>query len=271
MFASRTALIAGSTQGLGKALAHRLVANGLDRLVISGRNVERGDAAAAEFISLGCQTVFVRTNLEDSESVEALLAEAEDQFGPVHLLANCAAMTARGTVWDTKPGLFDQMMAINVRAPFQLMQGVARGLREANEPGSIINVGSMAAYGGQPEITAYSASKAALVTLTKTVAYQLMRHHIRVNLVNPGWMDTEGEDATQRRYHGAQDGWLEAAASERPFGRLIRPAELAKTMAFVLSDEAGLMTGSIIDYDQSVIGAGDLGIPPITLGPVGEG
>jgi NAD(P)-dependent dehydrogenase (short-subunit alcohol dehydrogenase family) len=106
-----------------------------------------------------------------------------------------------------------------------------------------------------------------MMTLTKTVAYQLMRYRIRVNTVNPGWMDTPGEDSIQRRFHGATDGWLEAAEAGRPFGRLIKPVELASTLAFVLSDDAGLMTGAIIDYDQTVIGAGNAPMPPVELGP----
>ncbi|HEY5860440.1 MAG TPA: SDR family oxidoreductase, partial [Actinomycetota bacterium] len=106
-------------------------------------------------------------------------------------------------------------------------------------------------------ILPYCVSKGALAVMTKNAAYSLMRHHIRVNQVNPGWMDTEAEDAVQRRFHGATDGWLEAAEAEQPFGRLIKPPEVAKVIAFYLSDESGMMTGTIVDYDQSVQGAGD--------------
>ncbi len=81
-----------------------------------------------------------------------------------------------------------------------------------------------------------------------------MRDGVRVNQVNPGWMDTPGEDVIQRKYHGGGDDWLERAEAERPFGRLIKPTELASTLAFVLSDDSGMMTGAIIDYDQTVQG-----------------
>ncbi len=266
-FEGRTAMISGSTQGLGETLARRMVAEGLSRLVVTGRDVDRGAAVAADLNQQGCETIFIAADMADAANVTALVDEVRERFGVVHHLANCAALTTRGDVWDTEPGFFDQMMAVNVRAPFQLMQGVAKMLRDAGEPGSMVNVGSVAAYGGQPEITPYSASKAAMMTLTKTVAYQLMRYRIRVNTVNPGWMDTPGEDSIQRRFHGATDGWLEAAEAGRPFGRLIKPTELASTLAFVLSDDAGLMTGAIIDYDQTVIGAGNAPMPPVELGP----
>jgi len=120
-----------------------------------------------------------------------------------------------------------------------------------------VNVGSVSGHGGAPFITPYCISKGALMTMTKTLANQLMRDHIRVVGVNPGWMDTPAEDMIQRKYHNAPDNWLELAAATRPFGRLIQPEELARTIAFVLSDEAGMMTGSIIDYDQSVQGTSD--------------
>jgi NAD(P)-dependent dehydrogenase (short-subunit alcohol dehydrogenase family) len=112
----------------------------------------------------------------------------------------------------------------------------------------------MSAHGGQPFISAYCGSKGALATLTKNAAFSLMPWRIRVNGLNIGWMSTPGEDRVMRTYHGAEDGWLEKAAGEQPFGRLLDPAEVARAVAFLASAESGLMTGSIIDFDQSVLG-----------------
>ena len=154
-------------------------------------------------------------------------------------------------------------MAVNVRAPFLLTQGVARIARRNGTPASVVNIGSVAGYGGAPFITPYSVSKGALMTMTRSLAFQLMRHRIRVVTVNPGWMDTPGEDLIQRKYHDGGDDWLARAEAERPFGRLIKTDELARTLAFVLSDDAGMMTGAIIDYDQTVQGAGDAPLPPL--------
>jgi NAD(P)-dependent dehydrogenase (short-subunit alcohol dehydrogenase family) len=135
-------------------------------------------------------------------------------------------------------------------------------MRRDGVAGSIVNIGSLAAYGNVPILMAYAASKGALVTLTKNVAYTVMRHRIRVNTLNIGWMDTPGEDAIQRNYHGAGDDWLEQAETTQPFGRLLKPEEVARAVAFLASDESGMMTGSIVDFDQSVIGAGPQPIPP---------
>ena len=184
-----------------------------------------------------------------------MIAKADAAFGTLHILVNCAGLTERGTVFDTTPELWDAMFAVNVRAPFFLMQDAAKLMVRDGTPGAIASIITMSSHGGQPFITPYSASKGALVTLTKNAAFSLMRHRIRVNGLNIGWTDTPAEDAIQRGFHGAPAGWLAAAEADQPFGRLIKPAEVARAIAFMVSDESGLMTGTIIDFDQSVVGA----------------
>jgi NAD(P)-dependent dehydrogenase (short-subunit alcohol dehydrogenase family) len=130
-------------------------------------------------------------------------------------------------------------------------------MRRERIEGAIVNILSMSAHGGQPFISAYCGSKGALATLTKNAAYSLMPWRIRVNGLNIGWMATPGEDRIMRLYHGAQDGWLERAAAEQPFGRLLDSAEVARACAFLCCGESGLMTGAIIDFDQAVIGCYD--------------
>ena len=261
-FAGRVALVTGSTQGLGRSLLLRLATDGLSGAVVTGRDAVRGAAVCDELSALGCEALFVAAELDSADDVAALIEAADDRFGRVDHLANCAAVTDRGDVWTTTAHFWDWMMAVNVRAPFLLTQGVARIARRDGRPASVVNIGSVAGYGGPDFITAYSVSKGALMTMTKSLAFQLMRHRIRVVQVNPGWMDTPGEDIIQRKYHDGGDDWLERAEAERPFGRLIKTDELARTLAFVLSDDAGMMTGSIIDYDQTVQGAGSGELPP---------
>jgi len=141
-----------------------------------------------------------------------------------------------------------------VRAPFFLIQDAAKIMKREGIAGAMINIISMSSYGGQPFITAYCASKGALETLTKNTAYAVMRNRIRVNGLNIGWMDTPGEDRIMRHYHGAEDGWKENAESKLPTGRLLKVDEVAKAVAFLASEESGMMTGSIVDFDQSVLG-----------------
>jgi NAD(P)-dependent dehydrogenase (short-subunit alcohol dehydrogenase family) len=158
--------------------------------------------------------------------------------------------------------LFDRMMAMNCRAPFFLMQGAIKLMEREGTAGSIVNISSVSSYGSVPMLTVYAASKAALNILTKNVAYSVMRHRIRVNALNLGWMDTPGEDAIQRRYHSGGKDWLADAEARQPFGRLLKPGEVARAIAFLASDESGMMTGAIVDFDQSVAGGGAQPVPP---------
>jgi len=260
-FDGMIAVINGATQGLGEATARLLAERGAAGLMITGRNVERGEALASELSAGGCPSRFHRVELGDGDQVASVMPAADDAFGAVHVLVNAAALTDRGTIADTTVELWDRMMAVNVRAPFQLMQGTIALMRRDGVAGSIVNIGSVSAHGGQPELLPYSTSKAALSVLTKNTAYAVMRDGIRVNQLNLGWMDTPAEDAIQRSHHGADDDWLAAAEATRPFGRLLKVDEVARAIAFLASDESGMMTGSVVDFDQSVLGAGDAAVP----------
>ena len=250
----RVAIVTGSTQGLGEAIAQMFAERGAKGLVICGRNADKGRRVAEKLKALGCPTEYVQADLGNVEHCRSVVAAADAKFGRVDTLVNAAALTDRGSVWDTSPELWDRIFAVNVRGPFFLMQESAKIMRREQSRGTIVNILSMSSHGGQPFITAYCASKGALLTLTKNVAFSLLRQGIRVNGLNIGWMDTPGEDRIMRQYHGAKDGWKETAEAGLPLGRLVKVDEVARAVAYLSSDESGLMTGSIIDFDQSVVG-----------------
>ncbi|MGA7780193.1 MAG: SDR family oxidoreductase [Paraburkholderia sp.] len=257
-FASKVAVITGGSQGLGAAIAALFAERGARGIVICGRSREKGEAKACELSEKsGADVRFVQTDLESVDDCRKLIACTDSRFGRVDVLVNAAAMTDRGTILDTDPALFDRMFATNVRAPFFLMQDAIAVMRREGIPGAIVNVCSMSAMAGQPFIAAYCASKGALATLTQNTAYALLRNRIRVNGLNLGWMASDGEDRIQREYHGAADDWLATAGAAQPFGRLIDPHEAARAVAFLASDESGMMTGSMVNFDQSVWGAFD--------------
>jgi NAD(P)-dependent dehydrogenase (short-subunit alcohol dehydrogenase family) len=137
------------------------------------------------------------------------------------------------------------------------MQAVVRSLVERGAPGSIVNVISSSELGGQPYLAPYVAAKAGLAGLTRNAAYAHRFDRIRINGVDIGWTDTEGEDATQREFHVADDGWRERAARTLPMGRLGQVDEIAEFIVFLLSDRSGVVTGSVLDWDQIVFGAHD--------------
>jgi NAD(P)-dependent dehydrogenase (short-subunit alcohol dehydrogenase family) len=250
----KVAVVTGGTQGLGEAIARLFAARGAAGIVICGRNEGHGRAIAAELNRADCRAEYVRADLADLGETRAVAAAADRVFGRIDVLVNAAGITDRGTIFDTSPELFERMMAVNLRAPFFLIQDAATIMRRERIEGTIVNIGSMSAHGGQPFLTPYSVSKGALATLTKNSAFSLMPLRIRVNGLNLGWMATPGEDSVMRRFHQAQDGWLEKAAAKQPFGRLIDPAEAARAVAYLASAASGLMTGAVIDYDQSVLG-----------------
>ncbi len=253
-FNDRIAVVTGGSQGLGRAVAERFVAEGAAGVVIVGRDELKGRRTAGELTTGDQRVEFVAADLSSPDGPAAIVAECDRHFGGCHAVVNAAASTDRGSVWDADAELWDAMLATNVRGPALLTSAAARLMAREGIAGSIVHVGSVAGHGGQPELLAYSASKGALVPLVRNAAFALLRHRIRVNLVQPGWMDTPAEDDIQRRYHGATDGWREEAAARQPFGRLIDPAELARLIVFLASDESGLMTGSVIDFDQTVTG-----------------
>ncbi|MDH3235131.1 MAG: SDR family oxidoreductase [Alphaproteobacteria bacterium] len=259
------AVITGGTQGLGAAIAALFAERGAAGIVICGRNADKGEAVAATINEkTGCDVRFVRADLASVEDCRNVIASADAAFGRVDALVNAAGVTDRGNILDTSPELFDLMFAINVRGPFFLMQETAKIMRREKIEGTIVNICSMSSLAGQPFIAAYCGSKAALATLTRNTGFAMMRDRIRVNGLNIGWMATEGEDRIQREYHGADENWLEAAAAAQPFGRLIDPNEVARSVAFLSSDESGLMTGSMVNYDQSVWGSYEFAPPQPT-------
>jgi NAD(P)-dependent dehydrogenase (short-subunit alcohol dehydrogenase family) len=257
-FDAKVAVVTGGTQGLGAAIAKLLVERGAQGVVICARSKEKGLAKAAELSELSRAEVrFVQADLTRVDDCRNVIATADEKFGRVDVLVNAAAMTDRGTILDTNPDLFDRIFATNVRAPFFLMQEAVKVMRREHIEGTIVNICSMSAMAGQPFIAAYCASKGALATLTQNTAYALLRNRIRVNGLNLGWMSSDGEDQIQRTFHNAPDDWLERAMAAQPFGRLIDPAEAARAVAFLASDESGLMTGSMVNFDQSVWGGFD--------------
>jgi NAD(P)-dependent dehydrogenase (short-subunit alcohol dehydrogenase family) len=256
----KVAIITGGTQGLGEAIARLFGERGAAGIMICGRNAKGGERVASEISAAGCPAVFVQADLAKVADCRKVVAKADERFGRVDALVNAAALTDRGNIFDTTEERYNEIFDVNVRAPFFLIQETVRIMRREKIAGSIVNIQSMSAHGGQPFITAYCASKGALATLTRNVAHSLLKFRIRINGLNIGWMSTPGEDNIQKTYHGAEDGWLEEAVKTRPFGRLLDPKEVARACAYLCSDESGLMTGSNIDFDQNVVGTGD---PPL--------
>jgi NAD(P)-dependent dehydrogenase (short-subunit alcohol dehydrogenase family) len=249
------ALVTGGGQGLGLAIAEALAAEGAEALVLAGRDPAKGARAVARLRMLGAEALFVAADVARVADCLALVERARAWLGTLNGLVNAAAATGRGSLLDTTPEVWAEHMDTNARGPFFLMQGFVKQALAAGHGGSVVNILSMVTHCGQPFLAPYSASKAALALLTKNAANAHRSDRIRINGINVGWMDTPAEDATQRRWHGAGDDWLDKAEAKQPFGQLIKPHEVAGLVAYLLSPASGVMTGAIIDHDQNVAGS----------------
>jgi NAD(P)-dependent dehydrogenase (short-subunit alcohol dehydrogenase family) len=260
--AGKIAVVTGSTQGLGEATVRLFRQRGCKGIIVTGRNRQRGESLAKELTTSTCSVVFVQADLMLLEDCHKIIQAADDAFGTLHILVNAAATTDRGSIWDTTPDDYDRIMSVNTRAPYFLMQHAIRIMEREKVSGSIVNISSTASYGSMPMISAYGISKGALNVATKNIAYSVAWSRIRVNALAIGWMDTPGEDEIQRRLHTDGKDWREQAEANQPFGRLLKTDEVARAIAFCASDESGMMTGCVIDFDQSVFGAGPQPVPP---------
>ncbi|MGW7256281.1 SDR family oxidoreductase [Streptomyces sp. NPDC054834] len=247
----KVVLVNGGSQGVGAGIVRAAVREGAT-VVFTGRRAEVGEKLAAD---TGAH--FVRADLSDPAQARDSAVVAVDAHGRVDCLVNAAGLTTRGSLLDTTPELFDQHMAINLRAPFFAMQAAVADMTARKAPGTIVNIGSNCAHGGPPHLAPYSTAKAGLAGLTRNAAHAHRWDRIRINTLNIGWTDTEGEDATQRAFHDAGDDWREKAARSQPMGKLGQVDEIADFVVFLLSDRSGVVTGSVIDWDQNVFGGQD--------------
>ena len=229
--AHQTALVTGGTAGIGLASGRLLVKEGAS-VIITGRDADRGDAAAAQ---IGAR--FIRTDLADIESVKALVQQA----GDIDILVNNAAGFPAALTVDQEIGPFERTFDTNVRGLYFLTAGLVPGML-ARRRGSIVNVTTMVATKGVPGASAYSASKAAVESLTRTWAAEFGASGVRVNSVAPGPTRTEGVQAEWGDTN-------EELGRSLPLGRTAAPEEIAQAVLFLASPRASFITGSTLHAD----------------------
>ncbi len=247
--ANKAVLVTGSTSGIGRGIAEHFATLGA-RIVVHGRReTEARDVAER----LGRDAAFVAADLADIDACRHVVRFTVERLGGIDVLVNNAALTTRAYLEDAPVELWDAIMNVNLRAPFLCLQEAVKSMKTRGG-GSILNIGSVNAYIGEPKLGPYSVSKGGLMTLTRNAAATLNRHRIRVNQINVGWTLTEGEDRVKRE-EGKGADWLEQAIATRPFGRLLLPHDIASAAAYFASDDSALVTGTVMDLEQYPVGA----------------
>lgn len=251
----KVALVTGGAQGIGAATARQFLQDGFSGVVLVDRNASGLKARQRELQAIG-RVEILAGDLRDLALPRQAVALAMQKFGRLDVLVNAAGNTERCGLDDTTPEAFDRLFEINVKAPMFLMQEAVKPMRAAKS-GTIINVSSMLAHGGPPNLVTYSASKSALVTLTRSAANAVKREGVRIFAINLGWVHTEGEQHLQTSFHGMPEDWAKSIGRRMPSGRLITPQDVAGLMAFLVSPSAQMMTGAVIDYEQMPAGTFD--------------
>lgn len=251
LLGDKVVLVNGGSQGVGAGVVRAAVREGAT-VAFTGRRAELGERFAAE-----TGATYVRADLADPAQARAGVERVVAAHGRLDCLVNAAGLTSRGTLLDTTPELFDAHIAVNLRGPFFAMQAAVRHLVDRGAPGTVVNIITSSAHGGQPFLAPYVAAKAGLSGLTRNAAHAHRWDRIRINGLNIGWTDTEGEEEIQRTFHGAGDDWREEAARSLPMGRLGQVDEIADFVVLLLSDRSGVVTGSVVDWDQTVFGGLD--------------
>jgi len=237
----KVAIVTGASRGIGEAIARSFAASGA-KVVLAARKPEALDKVAA---SLGSEALAVATHTGKEDDCRRLVAEAVKHFGKVDVLVNNAGANPYfGPLLDVDNGAWDKTFEVNLKGYFWMLREVARHLRAREAPGSIVNVASVTGLEAAPMQGVYGMTKAAVISMTKTFAFELASSKIRVNALAPGLVDTRFASAIVQN-----EGLVSEVVRKTPLGRYASPAEIAGGALYLASDAASYVTGHTLILD----------------------
>ena len=258
--AGKVAIVTGAGTGIGRGIAEAFAREGA-AVVVANRNRANGEETVKRIAEAGGRAVFQPTDVSHEADCREAVQAAMRSFGNLHILVNNAGIFPRATLEETTEDLWDRIFATNLRGPAFLCKYAVPEMRRVGG-GSIVNLGSTNQYAGLPNLFAYSCAKGGLLTMTRNLARGLAPDRIRVNIVNPGWVISEGEVVVQAQ-EGHDAAWLSEMGRRQPLGRHQLPEDAAMACVFLASDESTQITGVEINCDagRSMPGQG-AGFPP---------
>lgn len=243
---NKVIIITGSTTGIGKAIALRAVEEGA-KVVLHGLEENWGEELQSQIGKAKAALHIEDITLDGAPG--RIVKLAIQQFGKLDAVVNNAALVASSNIQTTDKAFLEKVFLVNTIAPFLLIKEALPFLEK--QKGCVLNIGSVNAWSGEPNLLAYSLSKGALMTMTRNLGDTLNRdHHVRVNQINPGWILTEKE-IMRKKEQGLPNNWYEEIPSVyAPAGRILLPAEIAAAAVYWLSDESGPVSGQVVDLEQ---------------------
>ncbi|MGR3722458.1 oxidoreductase [Abyssibius alkaniclasticus] len=246
----RVVLITGAASGIGAAIAREVANAGAAGLMLTDR-----DTTGLETIARELHARHFVADLASPDAPGKIMQATLQAFGRVDGLVNAAGLTTRAALTKASAAAWDMLFAVNSRAPFFLMQAAVADMLARKAAGAIVNILSINAHCGSPDLAVYSASKGALAVLTKNTAQAHMADRIRANGIHLGWVATPSELHMQAEILGRGTGWLAEEEAKAPLGRLVQAEEAARLAVFMLSDASAPMSGVLADLEQHVTGA----------------
>ncbi len=250
----KKALVTGAARGIGRGCALELARAGADVAVNDRERTSAGEAVVAEIQALGRQAVLVEGDVFSRASCERVVAAALEALGWIDILVSNPAFSRRGAFLEYDPDVFDQVIQGTLAGGFHMSQLVARHMIERGG-GKIVFISSVHARIPYTRSVAYNAAKSGLNQMAFTIAAELARHRINVNVIEPGWIDTPGEHET----FGTEA--IRKAAPTLPWGRLGKPEDIGKAAVFLASADADYITGASLLVDGGFCLRGAMPLP----------
>ncbi len=234
----KVAVVTGASKGIGAAIAKELAAQGASVVVNYASSKEGADKVVGDIVAAGGKAVAIGGSVAKPAEIETLFAETKKQFGHIDILVNNAGVYSMSSIEQITEEIIDSMFSINVTGLLLVTKAALALFPQGG--GSIVNIGSIASEQGAPTMSAYNGTKGAVDSITRTLAKELGPKNIRVNAVNPGLTVTEGSSAF------SEGEFANAAIAQTPLGRLGQPGDIGPVVAFLASDDARWVTGSLL-------------------------